>query len=156
MITLHAPYEPRPIRYEGIWEQAGWRLKVYRAATARDAARDDLVDAIKDRAATLLPQPAVTDARYGVGFLCAHDANGGCFAFVDWWADENELHHRIFSAPKERPDRLEPVGPDGLAACVWDLAIMAFERQAWLETVLANAGGPDLDAYLGRHLDAEV
>ncbi len=32
-------------------------------------------------------------------------------------------------------------------ACVWDLAVMAFEREAWIEFVLKPAE-PDIDAYL--------
>lgn len=156
MISLQGPYETRPIRYEGIWEHGGWKLKVYSAANDGPRARDELVDAVKKRATEVLPQPALTKNRYGVGFLCAHDARGGCFAFVDWWADENELHHHLFSGPKDDPDQLAPVGPDGLTACVWDLAVMAFERQAWLETVLARLQGPDLEGYLDRHLDADI
>lgn len=156
MISLQAPHEKRPIRYQGIWSHDGWKLKVYSASQDQPLAREELVDAIKKRAVETLPQPAVIDRRYGVGFLCAHDARGGCFAFVDWWADDNELHHHLFSGPKDDPHRIAPVGPDDLTACVWDLAIMAFERDAWLETVLANPDGPDLAAYLDRHLEGEL
>lgn len=39
-------------------------------------------------------------------------------------------------------------------ACVWDLTVIGFERQAWLERALANPAGPGLDAYLARQLDA--
>ena len=30
------------------------------------------------------------------------------------------------------------------------------ERRAWLEDVLANPAGPDLDLYLGRRFDADI
>ncbi|HSF81772.1 MAG TPA: hypothetical protein VLA49_11090 [Anaerolineales bacterium] len=46
--------------------------------------------------------------------------------------------------------------PTGLTACVWDLRLMAFERQSWLETVLANPSGPDLEAYLACRLNEDV
>lgn len=156
MITLQAPYAKRPLRYLGIWRYDDWTLKVYSASQDGPLARQKLVEAIKQRAVEVLPLPGVTETRYGVGFLCAHDGRGGCFAFVDWWEDENELHHHLFCGPKDEPERIDPVGPGGLTACVWDLAIMAFERRAWLETVLANPDGPDLEAYLDRHLDAEI
>ena len=32
--------------------------------------------------------------------------------------------------------------------CVWELAIVDFERRAWIEDVLANSPGPDLERYL--------
>src|SRR5687767_15279367 len=55
---------------------------------------------------TLFPTRRSSDL---VGFLCAHDGRGGCFAFVDWWADENELHHLMYTAVADRPgDRRQP------------------------------------------------
>ena len=41
------------------------------------------------------------------------------------------------------------------AGCVYELGVVDFERRAWLEDVLANPAGPDLDLYLGRRFDAE-
>ena len=41
-------------------------------------------------------------------------------------------------------------------ACVWDLAVIGFEREAWLEAVLSNPRGPDVEAYLARRLSGEV
>ena len=42
-------------------------------------------------------------------------------------------------------------------ACVWDLAVLAFEREAWLATVLANpTKKPDIKAYLARQMNADV
>jgi hypothetical protein len=155
-MQLREPYKTRPIRFTELWRHDGWRIKVYSAAYHRPSARPELIEAIKTSATRTLPKLEGDDAGYGVGFLCAHDGRGGCFAFVDWWAGENELHHHIFKSPEECPGDLRPVGADGLTACVWDLALMSFERDAWVETVLANPRGPDLDAYLERHLDADL
>lgn len=154
-MAVQAPYRRRSIRCTGILDADGWRLKVYEAAYDRARPRRELVEAAK-RLVLRLPQPPAAGGRYGVGFLCAHDGCGGCFAFIDWWADENELHHHIYSAPEDRPAALQPVGPGGLTACVWDLAIMAFERQAWLDAVLANPDGPDLERYLQARLNDDV
>ena len=40
--------------------------------------------------------------------------------------------------------------------CVWELAIVDFERRAWIEDVLLNPPGPDLERYLERRLDEDV
>ena len=154
-LALHEPYRTRTIRCTGVIVTEGWRLKVYEAAYDRDRPRPELVEGAM-RLARHLPQPAARDGRYGVGFLCAHDGRGGCYAFVDWWADENELHHLIFTSPEDRPADLRRVPPDGLTACVWDLAIIAFEREAWLDAVLANPEGPDLERYLDTRLSGDV
>ena len=45
--------------------------------------------------------------------------------------------------------------PSGLIAYVWDLAVIGFERQAWIDCVLANQNGPDFKAYLARTLNKE-
>lgn len=149
-------YESRPVRCLSLVDLDGWRLKVYGIAYGRPEPRPALVEAAVEAARRVLPRPRVTETRYGVGFVGAHDARGGCFAFVDWWEDENELHHHPFVGPKEDPEAIAPVPPGGSAACAWDLAVIAFERQAWVDTVLRNPDGPDLDAYLRRRMNADV
>ena len=54
------------------------------------------------------------------------------------------------------PCVFEPLAPTGAVARVWELAVPAFERDAWVRTGLATPRGPDLDAYLARRLDADV
>ena len=44
----------------------------------------------------------------------------------------------------------------GPAACVWDLRVIGFERDAWLSKVLRNPGGPDIDAYLFERLNEDA
>lgn len=150
------PYEPRPVTNLGRHEAGGWRLKVYGIAHRRPRPRPELVAAARRLARSVLPRPALGGGRHGVGFLGIHDGRGACFVFVDWWADENELHHRVFIAPGDRPIDLVDHTASGPAACVWDLAVLAHERQAWVDTVLANPTGPDVEAYLDRILEGHV
>ena len=145
-----SPYTARPIAFHELWQPGEWRLKVYGIAYNRPAARPELVDAAKRLALEVLP-PGLASA---VGFIGAHDARGGCYAFVDWWADENELHHKNFLGSS--PDELRPAGPDDSTACVWDLAVIDFERRAWHELVVKQAGAPDLGAYLARRFEDTV
>ncbi|TDD46130.1 hypothetical protein E1286_21795 [Nonomuraea terrae] len=103
----------------------------------------------------MLPAPAVAPDRYGVGFVIAHDAPRLCYALACWWAERNEVHQRILSAPADRPEHLAP-HPSEAAGCVWELSVTDFERRAWITHVLANPGGPDLDAYLAQEYDDDV
>lgn len=155
---LSSPYKTRPIRHLETWEHDGWRVKVYGISAATDRPAQGLVDAIKAVAAQALPRPAIADSRYGVGFLYAHQGrDGGGFASVNWWGNENELFHHQYEASPNAVADLRPVDETGgSAGCVWDLAVIEHERQAWIECVLANDRGPDLDAYLDRTLDADV
>lgn len=156
MVQLVGAYRARPIRFLELWEESGWRMKVYWISYQGPEAKPKLVAAAKQVARQQLPQPAVTPSRYGVGFLGVHEGRGLNFVFVDWWADENELHHHWYSSPPEKPEALESGSPTGQLACVWDLRVLGFERQAWVETVLANPNGPDLEAYLARRLNEDV
>lgn len=156
MVTVQEPYAPRPIRYLETWEEQGWRLKVYGIAYRQTAIRPELAPLA--RATVFAHLRRVTDdcAHYGAGFVGIHDGRGAIFIFVDFWADENELHHHVFVAPKDQPERLVYQTPSGLAACVWDLRVLCFERQAWIDAILANPQGPDLDLYLATHLNEDV
>jgi hypothetical protein len=152
---LEAPYEPRPIRFLRREDVDRWRLKLYGIALAGKEPREELVAATRDLAAAILPRPAVTDDRYGVGFATAHDAATFCIALVYWWQAANELHQRIYLSPQDDPTALTQVA-DQPAGCVWELAVVDFERRAWLEDVLANPAGPNLELYLERRLNADV
>jgi hypothetical protein len=94
--------------------------------------------------------------RYGVGFMGVHDGRGANFVFVDWWANEDELHHHAWLSSKEKPGALLVTGPGDFTACAWDLAVIAHERAAGVRHVLARAQGPDIDAYLADRLNDDV
>jgi hypothetical protein len=97
----------------------------------------------------------VADDRYGVAFATAHDATSLYIALIYWWQSENELHQRIYVSPKGEPISFTQV-ENQPAGCVWELAIVDFERRAWIEDVLAGPAGPDLERYLDRRFDRDV
>jgi hypothetical protein len=150
------PYEPRPIRFLELWQPVPWRLKVYGIAYRRGQPRAALVDAAKRAAGERLATIPATVNHYLLGYLGIHDGRTANFVFLDYWANENELYHHVYVSPTDEPARLEYVTPTGLTACVWDLRLIAFERQSWLENVLQNPRGPDPEAYLQRHLNEDV
>lgn len=155
MFQLQEPYAARPIRCLELWQEGEWRLKVYGIAYRQPAIRPELVEIGKELARNRLAESATGKPHYGVGFLGIHDGRGAVFIFIDFWADENELHHHVYVSSKDRFDQFSYMTPTGLAACVWDLRVLCFERQAWIETMLANPQGPDLNAYLARQLNED-
>jgi hypothetical protein len=148
-------YAPRRIRQLEVWQCGDWRLKVYGIAYRGNGPGSDLVASARDVAATLLPADACGPRTYGVGFLGVHEGRGANLMFVDWWADENELHNHAFVSGPSLPYTWQSTSPSGPTACVWDLAVLAFERQAWIDTMLA-ARIPDPDAYLRLSLNGSV
>ena len=155
-MQLQEPYEKRPIRFLELWECEGWRMKIYSIAYGHPVAREKLVTAAKLVAEERLPQPAVTDNRYGAGYIGVHDGRGASVVFVDWWANENELFHHVYIAPAEDPFNLRSVtSEEAFTACVWDLSLMWLERQIWVERVLLNPGESSIEDYLKTYAEGE-
>jgi hypothetical protein len=153
--ALEAPYKPRHVNFIRREEVEGWQLKLYGIAVNGQEPRPAFVEATRDLAAQVLPQPAVGEDHYGVGFAIAHDARAVGIALVYFWKSENELHQRIYVSPKDDPAAFTPVDNQP-AGCVWELEVVDFERRAWLEDVLSNPNCPDIDAYLERSFSRDV
>lgn len=149
-------YTPRPVRPRGVQTFGDWSMKVYGIAYAGDEPGPDLVEAALGVARSTLPQTALGHGRYGLGFLGIHEGRDGNFVFVSWWENENELHHRVFFSTPARPGQLRPARPDEPIACVWDLSVLAHERQAWIRHMLANPRDADADAYLADALNGDI
>ena len=154
MTTFDPPlrHTRRLISDLGVHSAKRWRFKLYGIAGEGPAVSQVLVERGKSIAAESLPSPAVTSARYGVGFVIVHEAHAFNTVVVDWWEQVNELRHHVFRAAPGRAEAFDEITSSGEAVCVWELRIQAFEREAWLRCVLENAEDPDLDAYLVQRL----
>ena len=106
--ALEAPYKPRHVRFIRREDVDGWQLKLYGIALNGKEPDPEFVDATRDLAAAVLPQPPAADDHYGVAFATAHDATSLYIALVYWWQSENELHQRIYVSPKDGAHRVRP------------------------------------------------
>ena len=141
------PYRPRVIRYHDVHGHAGWRLKQFTISFDGSAVRWDEFAPGFALAEAVLPRPAQTDDRPGVGFLIAHHGRTADYVVLGWWDHENELPLRVFvRTPDEGVWR--PAG-EHESVCVWDLEVIWAERQAYVDTVLSADGS--IEAYLTRH-----
>ena len=156
VLNFAAGYAPRPVRPMGVRPFGDWTLKLYGIAYGRDRPSAELVEAAVRAADSALPVPARSDARYGIGFLGIHHGRDSNFVFVSWWENENELQHRVFYSAPDRPAELRPATPEEPIACVWDLSVIAHEREAWIRHVLARPSAAVLEAYLADALSADV
>lgn len=149
-------YAPRTVRPMGERTFGDWTLKVYGIAYGADEPGHELVDAALAAAEPALPEIALGDGRYGLGFLGIHDGRDSNFVFVSWWENENELQHRVFYSTPERPGTLRAARPDEPIACVWDIRVIAHERDAWVRHMLADPGRADAGAYLADTLSGSI
>jgi hypothetical protein len=114
---------------------------VYGIAASGEYPREELVEATVNLASESLPQPALGDGRYGVGFVTVHEAATLDIALVYWWQSQNELHQRVFAGPRADPPAMSALEHQA-TGCVWELGVIDFERRAWFEDVLTNPDGP--------------
>lgn len=153
--SIQPRYLPRTVRFHRLESIDGWRLKVYGLSMPGQDARPALVDATLALAREHLPRPAVTADRYGVGLVIAHDAMASSIGLVYWWQSGNELHQRVFAGPQEDPRAMSRIA-EPAAGCVFELGIVDFERRAWIDDVLSDERGQDVDRYLSRRFEGAV
>lgn len=148
------PYERRYVTRLGLWQVDDWQVKAYGLARSDAPPRAALVAEAQSAVADALPDPAVTEDRYGVGFVIVHEGADGDYVLVDHWFGENMLRNQVYWRRAHEP-ALWPAPPDGPTVCVWELAVLAHERQAWIDEVLEpDRGG--LPSYLDRWLTGPV
>lgn len=148
-------YQARRIGFDGVETMRGWRLKRYTILHPSRTPLPGLSDAALDTAASFLPQPPVTAERYGVGWVSVHRGASYDFVTVAYWCYQTELRSQTYMRPSSGSFLLEPLSGSELSSDVWDLRLMAFERDAWVTCVL-RPDRADLDTYLERHLDEDA
>jgi hypothetical protein len=153
-IPRFSEYTERVVRFLGVWDINGWKLKVYAISAKRTLADAEVVSAKiiqagHDIAAEVFTHQPEANS-YGLGYVIFHEGIFATWLLLDWWADEIQLRHQLFKANALGAPAFERVTTD-LIACVWELAIVAFEREAWVETMLRSPKRPDVLHYLDLH-----
>jgi tetratricopeptide (TPR) repeat protein len=145
------PFAPRRREFRGVERRGGWALKRY--AISFDGplpAPADFAAGTEQAWAALPPEPRAP-GRAGAGLLIEHRGRGADYVVLAWWDRENELPIRVFvraDGGAWRPAR----GAESV--CVWDLEIVAFERDAYVDTVLREGRAEDVEGYLARTMPA--
>lgn len=149
-----AKYRPRRIRCMEIWQPEGWTLKVY--AVEHDGRHLDapMLARAKARALTRLAEVDATDpAHHSMGLVTLHLGENGDYLLVNTWTDNDILRHANFGAAPGGEFRDDW---PGTAACVWELAVIQHEREAWLRHMLRPDGPADPDAWMADLLNATI
>ena len=143
-------YAPRPIRFLELLEHDRWRFKLYAITYGTEPLDRPLYDDAIRAALAALPRPAVAPRRPGVGFIICHQGRGWHYLVVNWWDNENELPQHIYVRPMAANGAWQRAS-EGQSICVWDLQVIAAEREAYVRHVLSPHTGPDIEAYLRSH-----
>lgn len=147
MQTLPA-YKKRKVYFINQASHSGWRIKVYGISANGEPLTEELVSDAVNNLLPKLPAPAVTDQRYGVGFLIIHQGTMRNWILLDWWETEDIMHHLLFSSPLDDPKSVTAEPDTTLIACVHELRVINFESEAWIKTMLSDEKKSDTDEYM--------
>ncbi len=150
-----AKYSERLIRFLGLWEINGWMLKVYGISADRTLNGLETIDSSmlaigKEMASSVFTSEPTTNS-YSIGYVIFHEGRLANWIILDWWADEIQIRHQLYKSERANPGAFKRV-TDNLVACIWELKVIEFERQAWIDHILKPASGPDAAAYFGAVL----
>lgn len=142
------PYQPRPITPLGVTTLGAWALKRYAIRYPQASGDAAIFAAGRPLVAQWLPPQAQTPQRPGVGFLIEHQGKTMDYLVAGWWDNENELRMAIWITDQGvwRRAREE-------SFCVWDMQVMAFERDAFVRMLLQAT--PDREGYLASQLTVD-
>ena len=115
----------------------------------------DKIEAARVFGAALLDAVPERDADAGIAFLTIHFGLAGIWLLVGWWQGD-VVRHRHLRAPFDDLARLRDVAPEHYGPCVWELAVQARERTAWIAHVLADPAKPNFETYLADGMSATV
>ena len=152
------PYSPRPVRYLGLLQCDGWRIKTYSISVKSERVGENVVTQVGALLPTWLAQhTAYPLDSYRIATLILHEGREGCFAILSWWVDSDMLQTQVHLATDAARADFRLFSDRGIFTCVWEMAVLWFERNAWVEHVLAHPEDPQgIDRHLAEHLNACV
>lgn len=147
-------YRPRAVSDLGLWEIAPLTLKVYGLVAdgqqITDAAIDDARSFVNE---DVPPLVAAEGEDNGLGFVIVHPGDLGLSILAHWWIQGSVLcqhiRRRLWGADRPMDTVARPV-----IACVWELALINAEQEAWRATMMT--ADPDPSAYLAARAAGDV
>ncbi len=148
-------YQARPIRFLEILQYEGWSIKLYSISVRNELVSDSDLIYCKSEIPNWLKKSELYNLdTYKVATLIIHEGREGCFAIINWWIDENMLQNFVYLRRNGKTD-FELFSDKGITTCVWEMAVLWHERNAWVKHILSKYQKPDFEAYLNDQLNAD-
>ncbi|MFZ1688135.1 MAG: hypothetical protein WAU70_11970 [Flavobacteriales bacterium] len=136
----------------------GWHVKTYSISVHAERVDEDVVERVRQLLPGWLTNCTLYDLpTYRIATLIVHEGREGYFAIVSWWIDSNMLQTSVYFStdPIHRDFRL--FSDNGIFTCIWEMAVLWFERNAWVECVLKAPKDPQAFVrYMEQHFNADV
>lgn len=138
LLSLAGDYQPRPTRFLGLRRAGDHWVKPYVIeAPGREVGEREEAAALQLASRQLLLDR--TAGSTGLAFVIAHAGSDGDYVLVQSWVEGHMSRLALFSGPAGEPESIRPA-PAGLAPCVWETEVIAHERAAYVNRVLAAQG----------------
>jgi len=161
-VMTRARYRKRQVSFLGIEEHRGWAIKQYLILGA-GRRREEGEFLLAHHSRTLLaalPRAGSTDApdltNGSHAILIVHAGERANWYLLVWWVNGDTLRQKMFRGAREDATTLEDITDRGLIGRVWELAILEFERRAWIKIMMPDKGAPDPQRYLTTALTGMV
>ena len=148
-------YSARKINFVGIHSNNGWQLKTYNILYKDRVIDDELVGFAQEFAVKVLPQPATTTNRYGLGFVSIHQGKTYDFVAIGYWLYDTELKLTTYLRGSSTSKELQAVASDEISHDIWDIRLMSFEAESWAKHMLMNTTA-EPEKYLTDVLIEEI
>jgi hypothetical protein len=150
-------YRTRTVASRPLQVVDGWRVKIY-VVTLREPFDSEaaLEKAVARLPEWLTPPGGEPWHSHKIGFLIFHEGEDGIWSLINRWVSDDMLQSVTYYADYREPHFFIRKPAAAFMACVWELPIIAFERDLWVEEILKKAPQPDFDAYLRRALEGRL
>jgi hypothetical protein len=141
LLELAASYHERRTTLLGLEDLGGQLTKVYAIEAPGRIVTLDTWEHALHLATDQLCQD-LDMGSLGLGCVILHAGGDGDYLLVHSWVEGYMSRLAIFTGPMRTPKALRPASV-GLAPCVWEAAVLAHERDAYVRHVLAGTGPLD-------------
>ncbi len=142
-------YAPRALRHLPMWRIGPIRVKPCHIGPA--PMDEPCLAGARAAAGRMAAEAEGEGGSHDLGFAVVHDGEAGTWLLMDWWAHGDILCQRL---SHDAGAGFVPVDHRPLTACVWELAVLAHERDAWVRHMMR--GKPSAEGYLADRLDART
>jgi hypothetical protein len=154
-MKIQSVYRTRPIRFIEVYQHNDWQIKLYSISIKGEYVSQEHIQMGKQHLDDWLSKSEIYDLQtYKIATLILHEGKEGCLAVINWWIDENMLQNFVYLIEDNWKYKL--FSDNGIITCVWEMAVLWHERNAWVKHILMKNEHPDYQAYLSEQLNEDI
>jgi hypothetical protein len=149
-------YQQRKIAFLELHSIDDWTFKIYSICKEESVFDSSIFENVKGQISNWIEVNFNVELpTQKIGFVIIHQAREGVFVILNWWVDQVMLQSHVFFSDFQDLYLFKPYKYSNIIACIWELEIMNFEKNAWVESVLKQDDENSISSYLSRKITAK-